>query len=179
MPEPITFYVPPLMPVTMLYAGIMAFLILLFIFLWRWIPKQAHFMSRIIPLAIIVIVMGVASAFMLPAYFANITILEDELKVSIPPFASLSLSKGEIMRAFTVDWNIDNPYKPVLRTYGASFMGYKAGWFKLAKGEKAVILSVNPRNLALETKHGYYVILGPPDFNRFLETFKLFHQIKE
>ncbi|KPV64867.1 MAG: hypothetical protein AOA65_0713 [Candidatus Bathyarchaeota archaeon BA1] len=51
-------------------------------------------------------------------------------------------------------------------------MKTKVGWYRLANGKMALLLSLSPINLVLETRDGYYVLLGPPNFEVFVETFE-------
>jgi hypothetical protein len=62
------------------------------------------------------------------------------------------------------------PYHPVTRTNGIAIPGYRAGWFRLRNGHKALLYVTNTRDVVLvPTTDGYDVLLSVGDADRFVE----------
>jgi hypothetical protein len=60
--------------------------------------------------------------------------------------------------------------EPRRRTMGTAFPGYRAGWFRLRNGEKALVyLTDTHRAVYVPTRRGYSVLLSPQRPERFLE----------
>jgi hypothetical protein len=56
------------------------------------------------------------------------------------------------------------------RTMGTAYPGYRAGWFRLRNGEKALVyLTETNRTVYVPTRNGYSVMLTPQQPERFLE----------
>ena len=55
------------------------------------------------------------------------------------------------------------------RTLGIGLPGYKAGWFRLQNGEKALVYLTDPsRAVYLATNEGYSLLLSPADPEAFI-----------
>lgn len=60
--------------------------------------------------------------------------------------------------------------QPRWRTIGTAFPGYRAGWFRLRNGEKALVyLTETSRTVYVPTRKGYSVLLSPRQPERFLD----------
>src|SRR5579872_281843 len=58
--------------------------------------------------------------------------------------------------AKAVDLGTDTSLKPSLRTNGAGLPGYRAGWFRLRNGEKALVFLTDSSRVAyIPTREGY------------------------
>jgi hypothetical protein len=58
---------------------------------------------------------------------------------------------------------------PQWRTLGTGLPGYKAGWFRLKNGEKALVSLTDPhRAVYVPTGRGYALLVSPADPDRFL-----------
>ncbi|MEY4548496.1 MAG: hypothetical protein RL685_4691 [Pseudomonadota bacterium] len=63
----------------------------------------------------------------------------------------------------------DEALRPSVRTLGTGLPGYKAGWFRLGNGEKALVyLTDVERAVYLPTRAGYSLLLSPADPEAFL-----------
>ncbi|MEY2931757.1 MAG: hypothetical protein RL033_2506 [Pseudomonadota bacterium] len=63
----------------------------------------------------------------------------------------------------------DEALRPSVRTLGTGLPGYKAGWFRLGNGEKALVyLTDLERAVYLPTRAGYSLLLSPADPQAFL-----------
>lgn len=69
-----------------------------------------------------------------------------------------------------VDLTVRRELAPRLRTLGTAVGGYRAGWFRLHNGEKALLyLTDGRRAVYVPTQDGYSVLLSPQDPERFVE----------
>jgi hypothetical protein len=63
-----------------------------------------------------------------------------------------------------VDLERDAALVPVRRTLGTGLPGYRAGWFRLADGQKALLyVTQTSRVVYVPTTDGYSVLLSPKD----------------
>ena len=61
------------------------------------------------------------------------------------------------------------PYKPVLRRGGTAMPGYRAGWFNLRNGHKALLYVTDPNRVVLvPTTAGYDVLLSVAETPEFV-----------
>lgn len=69
-----------------------------------------------------------------------------------------------------VDLATSPELQPRWRTMGTAFPGYRAGWFRLRNGEKALLyITETSRTVYVPTRNGYSVLLTPQQPERFLE----------
>lgn len=69
-----------------------------------------------------------------------------------------------------VDLSATPDLQPRWRTMGTALPGYRAGWFRLRNGEKALVyLTETSRAVYVPTRKGYSVLLSPQQPERFLE----------
>jgi hypothetical protein len=65
------------------------------------------------------------------------------------------------------------PYHPTRRTMGTAMPGYRAGWFRLRNGHKALLYVTQPSNVVLvPTTAGYDVLLTVTEPDRFVDRLK-------
>jgi hypothetical protein len=68
-----------------------------------------------------------------------------------------------------VDFVANPDLRPQRRTMGTGLPGYRAGWFRLRNGEKALVyLTDSTRAVYVPTRAGYSVVLSPNDPDAFL-----------
>lgn len=61
--------------------------------------------------------------------------------------------------------------RPTRRTMGTGMPGYRAGWFRLANGERALLyLTDASKAVYIPTTDGYSVLVSPEDPDGFLAT---------
>lgn len=70
--------------------------------------------------------------------------------------------------ARAVDLNVDRSLAPAVRTGGTALPGYRAGWFRLRSGERALLYLTDQSHVAyVPTREGYSVLVSvadPPAF---------------
>ena len=76
-------------------------------------------------------------------------------------------------QARVLDLTKDTDYALAWRTNGTGLPGYKAGWFRLRNGEKALVFVTHAKNVAyVPTRAGYSVLLSVAEPGRFLEALR-------
>ena len=83
-------------------------------------------------------------------------------------FFNVNVTSNQISRAFVVNfsnWNVSI----TSRTDGSAFGSFHSGFFSLSNGAKAEVLTTEDTNLVVVLDSGTYLILGPSDFQSFLE----------
>ncbi len=69
-----------------------------------------------------------------------------------------------------IDLKAESDLHPSLRTMGTAVPGYRAGWFRLRGGKKALLyLTDDTRAVHVPTTAGYDLLLSPQDPERFVE----------
>jgi len=70
-----------------------------------------------------------------------------------------------------VDLTQDSPYALRVRTIGVALPGYRAGWFRLRNGEKALVFVTDlERVVYVPTDEGYSILLSVAEPEEFLDT---------
>lgn len=83
------------------------------------------------------------------------------------------LSSIDFENIRALDLTRDGEYRMKWRTNGAGLPGYRAGWFKLRNGEKALAFVTDMKRVVyVPTRDGYSVLMSVPDPHRFQEAFK-------
>ncbi|MGD0636918.1 MAG: hypothetical protein ABSA72_02615, partial [Nitrososphaerales archaeon] len=85
-------------------------------------------------------------------------------------FFHLNVTPSQISRVYVVDlsnWNLSI----TSRTDGAALGEFRSGFFTLSNGARAEVLTTEDTNLVVVLNSGTYLILGPSDFQSFLNSF--------
>jgi hypothetical protein len=62
------------------------------------------------------------------------------------------------------------PFRLVARTVGTAMPGYRAGWFRLANGEKALVYVTGPNRVVhVPTTDGYSLLLSIAEADQFVD----------
>ena len=87
------------------------------------------------------------------------------------PIADLRTGEARI-----VDLEREPDLRPRLRTLGTALPGYRAGWFRLRNGDKALLsLTDTRRAVYLPTTRGFVLLLSPESPDRFLASLRSRH----
>jgi PH (Pleckstrin Homology) domain-containing protein len=72
--------------------------------------------------------------------------------------------------ARVIDLQQERRLRPTMRTIGTAVPGYRAGWFRLADGEKALLYVTDPRRVVyVPTRAGYALLLSVDRPTEFVE----------
>jgi len=86
---------------------------------------------------------------------------------------TIPLESIAIEDAQQIDLDRRSPYYPKWRTNGAGLPGYRAGWFKLNNGEKALLFVTQNENvLYLPTDDNYAVMASVAEPEEFLRSLR-------
>jgi len=90
---------------------------------------------------------------------------------------TIPLARLELDRARRVDIAASPELRPKWRTMGIGLPGYRAGWFSLQDGEKALLFATDDRNLIyIPTKDDYALMITPSDPGAFLGSLRAARQ---
>lgn len=125
----------------------------------------------LIPLCIVTVVLGASFMGMRAARFevsaGGLRMVGDFCGRTIPV---TDLRGGSARR---VDLNEAWEYQPRRRTFGTGLPGYRAGWFRLRNGERALLYVTDPAKVVyVPTRAGYSVMLTPRDPDGFLSAIR-------
>ena len=68
-----------------------------------------------------------------------------------------------------LDLGVEQEYRPRWRTLGTAVPGYRAGWFRLKNGEKALVYITQERSIAyVPVRDGYSLMLSVEDPDAFI-----------
>ncbi len=83
---------------------------------------------------------------------------------------TISAESLVLEEAKRTDLSGDSEYRLRTRTHGTGLPGYRAGWFRLRNGEKALVFVTDlERVVYVPTKEGYSVLLSVAAPEQFLE----------
>jgi len=76
-------------------------------------------------------------------------------------------------QARALDLTKDTDYALAKRTNGTALPGYRAGWFRLRNGEKALAFVTDTKSVAyIPTRAGYSVLVSVAEPGRFLDALR-------
>jgi len=125
----------------------------------------------LIPIVIVTVVLGASLMGMKSARFevsnAGLRLKGDLYGRTIP---AADLIAGAARR---VSVDPSSEYQPRRRTVGTGIPGYRAGWFRLRNGEKALLYLTDPtKAVYIPTRAGYSVLLSPSDPDGFINAIR-------
>lgn len=82
---------------------------------------------------------------------------------------AIPLSHLRSAEARRVDLTVHPDLEPTRRTGGTGLPGYRAGWFRLRNGERALVfLTDRTRAVYVPTTEGFSLVVSPADPDRFV-----------
>jgi PH (Pleckstrin Homology) domain-containing protein len=109
---------------------------------------------------------SIAVLLFLAAHLRSRVEVSDVLRVLPRPYFRRDVARAAVRRARLVDWTLEPALRPTLRTFGTGVGRYLLGWFRLANGKKALVMTGRSRVLCIETDDVWY-LLGPDDLDAF------------
>jgi hypothetical protein len=127
--------------------------------------------TQILVAGIVMLIAGAGVFFLAnPSQQNSITVGNGSVLVSASPYFNLNVSASQISKAYVVSlssWNITI----TSRTDGSALGSFLSGYFTLSNGARADVLTTEDTDLVLVLNSGTYLILGPTDFQPFLNSF--------
>jgi len=130
------------------------------------IPGQIRVLWIALPLVVLVVgSMGALIYSLSSARSARFEVSADGLRLRGDLYGRLIPAKSlRLDAARAVDLSTDGTLAPSSRTLGTAISGYRAGWFRLRDGEKALLYVTDPTHVAyVPTTDGYAVLLSVAD----------------
>ncbi len=171
------FYVTPPIEFIAIMGGIIAILIILDILVLkgRQIMKKTQFLPKeikVIALIAITSILIILSLLTTMHFLVKIVIVRSKVIVEIPYVLTCrEFNKNDIIKVYIANIYEEKGLRPVIRLAGTSLGTYHVGWFKLANGKIALIVTHSAENLIIETRSGLIVILRPDNFDKFIKVF--------
>jgi hypothetical protein len=82
----------------------------------------------------------------------------------------IPISELRVAEAKRVDLDTQESLRPRTRTAGTALPGYRAGWFRLGSGEKALVYVTDPHRVVyVPTTKGYSVLLSVQETDSFVD----------
>ncbi len=127
-----------------------------------------------IVLPVFVLVLGLTLITVLGLRTSRFELSRDGLRLRGDLYGRLvPLSQLRLAEARRVDLTAEEGLRPKWRRMGTGLPGYKAGWFRLRNGEKALLyLTDGSRAVYVPTTEGYSLLLSPEDPDAFLEALR-------
>jgi hypothetical protein len=132
--------------------------------------SRAMWFLLLVPGVVICLVVGVLGAALLSARGATFEVSAAGLRLRGDLYGRLiPMEQLRAESASRVDFKAMPELTPVRRTMGTGLPGYRAGWFRLKNGERALVyLTDDTRAVHIPTTAGYNVLLSPQEPDRFL-----------
>jgi hypothetical protein len=126
---------------------------------------------------ILALMLGLAAVFAWFGYSARNTRFEvspDGLSIRGAMYGrSIPLRDLDVDRAQIIDFGRDREYRLSARTNGVGLPGYRAGWFLLHNGEKALVFHTGGSEAVyIPTRQGYSLLMAPRSPRELLEALK-------
>jgi hypothetical protein len=134
-------------------------------------PGGGVHLQPLLPLLILVPILLVAWYLISAPRLVRFEISPQGLRIRGDLFYSRTIAASELMLegARPLDLSATPEYKPKWRTNGTGLPGYKAGWFKLQNGQKALLfVGDSKRVVYIPVRSGYSLLLSVTDAEQFL-----------
>jgi hypothetical protein len=131
---------------------------------------RAMWLVLVIPGVIVAFVAGLLTMTVVSSRTARFEISPEGLRLRGDLYGRLiPADQLRGLSARRVDFAANPEWTPQRRTMGTGLPGYRAGWFRLRNGEKALVyLTDANRAVYIPTSAGYSVLLSPSEPDAFL-----------
>lgn len=123
--------------------------------------------KRILTAIIIIPALFFLARSLLPAAAGAKVTLGETLTV-ISGHSKIEIAKSDVISATVIDYKTDPNLHPTIRTMGTAIGDYRTGWFVLANGKKAFMMTATTQVVAFELPDKY-VLVAPKDFDQFVK----------
>ncbi|HEV2591612.1 MAG TPA: PH domain-containing protein [Gaiellaceae bacterium] len=135
------------------------------------IPGQVRMLWVVVPLLLVALgAAGVLAYTVAASRTARFEVSPDGLRLRGDFYGRfIPASELQAEAARVIDLRTERALQPVMRTGGTAVPGYRAGWFRLRDGERALLYVTDPRHVAyVPTRAGYSVLLSVADPAAFI-----------
>jgi hypothetical protein len=99
---------------------------------------------------------------------ASVTVAEQGVLLTAPPFASAVIPWASVVKTFRVDLKKDADFQFTKTKKYMTFGAYRSGMVEIKDGREAAVVANRNDVLCIQTEERYYLI-GPSDLPGFLE----------
>lgn len=139
------------------------------------VPAASRGLIVVIPVAVVLgLVAGVLIYSLYSPRHVHFDVSQGQLRIRGDIYGrTIPLSDLDLAQAKVVDLTADENLRPMARTNGTGLPGYKAGWFRLADGSKALLfVTERKRVLAVPDRKGWLLLMSVSDPARFLSALR-------
>lgn len=131
---------------------------------------RAMWLVLMIPGLVVALVVGLLAVSVVGARSARFEVSPEGLRLRGDLYGRLiPVDQIRGLTATRVDFQANPELTPQRRTMGTGLPGYRAGWFRLRNGERALLyLTDSSRAVYVPTRAGYGVLLSPAEPDKFL-----------
>lgn len=134
-------------------------------------PPSSHSLWFFVPIALVLFAAAALLMTMLGSRRARYELSPAGISLRGDLYGRRLIPASDLLggAARIVDLDREPELSPRWRTLGTGLPGYKAGWFKLSNGEKALVsLTDTHHAVYLPTNRGFVLLLSPAQPDRFL-----------
>ncbi|MGB9665930.1 MAG: PH domain-containing protein [Candidatus Cryosericum sp.] len=133
----------------------------------RRIPRSQRIAVSALVVCVTLLVGGLGVFFLVGELRTGV-VVGDRMIVEAPPFASVSVERVDILRAYRVVDRAEEPHLAIaVRTNGTGVGSYLTGNFRLQDGRSAVVMVSGPACVVIELKDKV-LLLAPDDLDGFV-----------
>lgn len=137
--------------------------------------KQGDWKRKGPALGIAVVVLGVVTGVL----YRPVRLRVDEQGVSGRAMGAWQVPWSQLRTALYVEDLAGSPYRPGMKSSGVSLGAYRLGWFRLAGGGKARVVSEqNDRAVVLLLEQGEVVVLAPRHVEELRQAVRRHHDVQ-
>ena len=141
------------------------------VFSLRRIPRSQRIAVSAIVVGVTLLV-GALGVFFLVGELRTGVVVGDRMVVEAPPFASVSVERADILRAYRVADRAQEPDLAIaIRTNGTGMGSYLTGYFRLEDGRSAVLMLSGPACVVIELEDRV-LMLAPDDLDGFVRALR-------
>jgi hypothetical protein len=141
------------------------------VFSLRNIPRSQRIAVSAIVVGVTLLV-GALGVFFLVGELRTGVVVGDQMVVETPPFASVSVERADVLRAYRVADRAQEPDLAIaVRTNGTGIGSYLTGYFRLEDGRSAVLMLSGPACVVIEL-NDTVLMLAPDDLDGFVRALR-------
>jgi hypothetical protein len=141
------------------------------VFSLRRIPRSQRIAVSAIVVGVTLLV-GALGVFFLVGELRTGVVVGDQMVVETPPFASVSVERADILKAYRVADRAQEPDLAIaIRTNGTGMGSYLTGYFRLEDGRSAVLMLSGPACVVIELNNRV-LMLAPDDLDGFVRALR-------
>lgn len=157
--------------VAALSIGLPLLVCLVTVFSLRRIPRSQRIAVTVIVVGVTLLVSALGVFFLVGELHTGV-VVGDQMVVETPLFASVSVERTDVLRAYRVADRAQEPDLAIaVRTNGTGMGSYLTGYFRLEDGRSAVLMLSGPACVVIEL-NDTVLMLAPDDLDGFVRALR-------